>query len=586
VAGVAAVVILGLGGLALQRWLRGGEYEPTIQEIVAPSSGADQVMVPYRGLGGRYRGPSVETLDGVSPPVDLRYRPADQDLHFAALVITGLDADGVPARDWSAMTTPYQGQPCVEGCVEIEIMVDAGLGTLRLPVPTGHIIDPDSVRLGGEPWPVVVTTVGQPAIRLQAARVGRLRYLSSPGPEIAPTAAGNWSDLPAELGPLMADLDRLARADRASVAADFVRRRVRYDRSQASSRNLLEAQRGGLDLFSRTLAVGAGDCDVQNALLAGILDHAGVPSRLALGWVGSKGRVPSGLHAWVEYLGVDGRWAVVDASVDLDRITVLAGGEPRKAVGSVRSIAAGQILLIVGGAFLVMVAATVVVVRRSWKRSLHPGDGSDLSDLLRGAAERPQAFARIRPLFSRRVVPLLERSPISLAQARAGLRRGRLGSGSSKSRLAVEAAAGGMVIDGDSREGRAVAEALGAVDLDRWQEILEGSWIEPLTERIEGALDAAGEPCRLRIASDVGQHMAALDGRAFGLGRSSCWVVIDEESELWKGVCDIGHRQPARAALLLADSVVHLIGVPPLFRPRCLAALAEAALIETGGGAS
>ena len=142
------------------------------------------------------------------------------------------------------------------------------------------------------------------------------------------------------------------------------------------------------------------------------------------------------------------------------------------------------------------------------------------------------------------------------------------------------------MIDGDTREGRAVAEALGVVNLDRWQEILKRSRAESLTERVEEAFDAAGEPCQLRVASEVGQHMAALDGRAFGLGRTSCWVVVDEESELWKGALDIGRNQPALAALLLADSVVHLIGVPPLSRPRCLGALAEAAIVESGRGAS
>jgi len=586
VAGVAAVVILGLGWLALQRWSGNRGYRPTVQEAQAPSSDADRISAPYGGLEGSYRGPSVETLGGVSPPIDLRYRPADQELWFAALVINGLDADGVPAADRSTVTGPYHGQPCIDGCVEIEMIVDAGAGVLRLPVPTGHVVDPGSVRLNTEPVPVVITTEGQPAIRLQAARVGRLHYLSSPGPESAPTAAGDWPDLPAELGPLVADLDTLARADRASVAADFVRRRVRYDRSRATSRSLLEARRRGLDLFSRTLVVGAGDCDVQNALLAGILDHAGVQSRLALGWVGSEGRVPAGLHAWVEILGADGRWAVVDASVDLERISTSAGSEPAKAVGSVGSIAAGRWMLIVGGVFLVVIAAAVAVARRSWRRSLHPGDGSDLSELLRGAAERPQAFARIRPLFNRRVVPLLDRPPISLAQARDGLRRGRLGSGSRTSRLAVAAAeAGGMVIDGGSREGRVVAEALGAVDLDRWQEILERSRIEAPAERVEEALDAAGEPCRLRIAPEVGQQIAVFDGRAFGLGRGSCRVVIDEESELWKAVCGLGRRQPARAALLLADSVVDAMGVPSQSRHRCLKALAEAALLESGGGA-
>jgi hypothetical protein len=143
-----------------------------------------------------------------------------------------------------------------------------------------------------------------------------------------------------------------------------------------------------------------------------------------------------------------------------------------------------------------------------------------------------------------------------------------------------------MVIDGGSRQGRVVAKALGAVDLDRWQEILERSWIEPVAERVEEALDAAGEPCRLRIASGVGQQILVLDGRAFGLGRASCRVVIDEESGLWKAVCGLGSRQPARAALLLADSVVDAMGVPSQSRPRCLKALAEAALLESGGGVS
>jgi len=586
-AGIAAVMTLGLGWLVLQQWSGYRETSPTVGEVRTIPSEAAQIPAPYRGLDGRYRGPSVETLGGVSPPLDLRYRPADQKLYFTALVIGGLDDDGLPTGDRSTTTGPYYGQPCVDGCVEIEMMVDAGSGVLLLPVPTGHVVDPGSVRFDGEPWPVVVTTLGQPAIRLRAARAGRIRYLSSPGPESAPIAGGDWPDLPAELGPLVADLDALARVDRASVAANYVRRRVRYDRSRATSKSILEARRRGLDLFNRTLAVGAGDCDVQNALLAGILDHVGVPSRLALGWVGSNGRILTGLHAWVEFLGVDGRWEVVDASADLERIPMSAGREPGEAVESVGSITAGQWMLIVGGAFLIAAAAAVVVVRRPWRRSLHPGDGSDLSDLLRGAAERPQAFARIRPLFSRRVVPLLERPPISLVQACEGLRRDRLGSGSRTSRLALAAAAaGGMVLDGGSREGRVVAEALGAVDLDRWQEMIERSRIEPLAERVEEAFGAAGEPCRLRIASQVGQQMAVLDGRAFGLGRGSCRVVIDEESELWKAVCELGRRQPARAALLLADSIVQLIGVPSPSRPRCLKALAEAALLESGGCAS
>jgi len=190
VAGVAAVAILGLGWLALQWWSGNGEDRPTVQEAQAPSSGADRVSTPYRGLEGSYRGPSVEALGGVSPPVDLRYRPADQDLWFAALVISGLDADGVPVEDRLTVTRPYRGQPCVGGCVEVEMMVDAGAGVLRLPVPTGHVVDPDSVHLDNEPALVIATEAGQPAIRFEAARAGRLRYRSSPGLGTAPTVGG------------------------------------------------------------------------------------------------------------------------------------------------------------------------------------------------------------------------------------------------------------------------------------------------------------------------------------------------------------------------------------------------------------
>jgi len=507
VVGVAVAVIAGLGWLALERWPGSGGTPPVVQVFGVIPSRAEGEPAPYHGLEKRYRGPSVEILGRVSPPVDLHYQPGDQDLYFAALLVTSLDADGMPTGSSSTATRSYRGQPCVERCVEIQMTVNAGEGVLGLPVPTGHVVDPDSVRLDGGRVPVVATASGQPAIRLGAARAGRLLYQSSAGPGSVTTAGGDWPDLPAELHVLVADLEKLARVDRVLVAADYVRRRVRYDRSLATSTSLLEARRRGLDLFSRTLAVGAGDCDVQNALLAGILDHVGVPSRLALGWVGSDGRVLAGLHAWVEFLGVDGRWEVVDASIDLERNSPPAGG-------SVASVADSHWMLIAGVALLIVVAAAVVLFRRPWRRSLHPGDGSDLSDLLRGAAARPEAFARIRPLFNRRVVPLLERPPVSLAQARDGLCRGRLGSGSSKSRLAVEAAAaGGMVIDGNSREGRAVAEALGAVDLDRWQEILERSRIEPLTERVEEALVTgrlegraahcgAGRPC-IRAGSHV-----------------------------------------------------------------------------------
>jgi hypothetical protein len=144
---------------------------------------------------------------------------------------------------------------------------------------------------------------------------------------------------------------------------------------------------------------------------------------------------------------------------------------------------------------------------------------------------------------------------------------------------------GGVVIDADLSAGHAVAEALGAVDLDRWQILLDRSRSEDLTARVEGALASGGQPCRLRVADYVGQEMTVLDGSLLGLRTDGCWAVVDEEGDLWRETRRLEKRQPALAALWLADSVVHRIGVPSEARTRCLAALAEAALVERAGGA-
>ena len=75
--------------------------------------------------------------------------------------------------------------------------------------------------------------------------------------------------------------------------------------------------------IQRTLSIGAGDCDVQNGLLTALAQAAGVPARLAVGYLGQAGRVLPQLHGWVEYRQGN-RWLVADA-------TVSAGG--RRVVG-------------------------------------------------------------------------------------------------------------------------------------------------------------------------------------------------------------------------------------------------------------
>jgi hypothetical protein len=186
------------------------------------------------------------------------------------------------------------------------------------------------------------------------------------------------------------------------------------------------------------------------------------------------------------------------------------------------------------------------------------------------------------------VVRRLGRPPISLARARRESLRGRLCCGSRRSRLAAQASAGGgVVVDAELPAGRAVAEALGAIDLDRWQELIDLSWSDDLTARVERALGSGGQPCRLQVVDGVGQEMMVLDRSLLGHGTDGSWVVMDAECEMWRKAHGLAQqRQPARAALWLADLVVRRIGVPQEARGPCLAGLAGDALMERAGGVS
>jgi len=151
--------------------------------------------------------------------------------------------------------------------------------------------------------------------------------------------------------------------------------------------------------------------------------------------------------------------------------------------------------------------------------------------------------------------------------------------------LAVRAAVRGTVIDRGTAVGAAAGEALGAVDLDDWQALLSGSWKDPVATRVGEVLTEKGEPYRVRIAREVGEEIAVLDGARLGLSSAGRWLVLDHASEIWNTVSDLSHSFPSAAALLLADAVFARLGLPQSLHDACLAELARAALEEQAGGA-
>jgi transglutaminase-like putative cysteine protease len=583
---VVAVALAFLAWGVLSPWLPTRVSEPMTAVTAPPLE--SPLSAPYRDLRDRYRGPDVDSVAGPDPAVDLIYRPSNRAHFFAAIWVTGLTADGRLDADQHDMITSYEGAFCGDGCLEVEIGIDAPPGLLRIPIATGHVLDPDSVHIDDEPLSVVAVATGQPAVRFDRHRTGRLRYRTGPGKSIGSTGEGVWPPLPQNFADFSRRLEGLPPSSRALATAEFVKRHITYDTSPETAAMHRQARDRSIALFVRADAIGAGDCDVQNSLVAAMLDDGGVASRLAVGWVGSEGRARSGLHAWAEYRGADGRWRAVDASAD--------GVVAQPSTGTVSSIelvseppralvpAWTRVAVLLT---LVLAALTVFLSGRRWRRRFRAGDTEDVVGLLRGAAVRPRAFEEIHSLFTRRLLGLVSGRPISLARARGLARVDRLACGSQRSRLArLAARGGGVVLDLERAEGAAVADALAAVNLDRWQELLDRAVGDELTARVEDRLRAAGERCRIAIADRVASEVAMLDGAVFGLGADARWVVVDARSRLWESVRRLSGHWPSRAALLLADSVVHRTGAPAVVLHQCLATLAMDALIEAAEAAS
>ncbi len=580
-----------------------GEERPAV--VVSPSvrSSADPVrQYPYSDLAASYGGPTVDVLDHQGA-VDLSYRPESAFPLFTAIRLTGLEVEGLPQKGLQDHElVAYRGSPCIGGCLEVEVGIAAPRGVLRLPVVTGHRIDPTSVRLDGEPIEVRATPAGEPAVFFKREIRGRLRYRSAPSRDMEALPVGRWPRLPDLVARRADRMLALPVAQRVAEAEESVRSWIAYDRSPVVASRHDDAAAAGMPVFERSLAIGAGDCDVQNALLAAILDRAGVPSRLVVGFVGLGGRAKPGLHAWVEYLE-DGVWHVADASAGSRPIVPLA--EPSTAAPAIVSmpsasaqaaadvapgvlrpgsgrvpVEAGIVALAV--ALVVLILGGILASREGrWSRRVIASDeGADLARLLRGALLRPQAYANVGALYARPLVPTVGGRALSLRRAqRFALSRG-LYQGNRRSRVARDAADRGVaVIDAGSAEGRVVADLLGARDLDSWEGLLDRSRSTPLTRRLEAAAARRGERWSVSVARDAPAAVAVHEGEPLGLTRLTRVVVFAEEGRLWQAAETLDSRS-GWAALMLASSVVDELEIAPPVRTLVLGDLARQALRE------
>jgi hypothetical protein len=376
---------------------------------------------------------------------------------------------------------------------------------------------------------------------------------------------------------------------------------VVYDRSPATVARFRRV-REDQDFFDCALAIGAGDCDVQNAVLAAILNEAGVPSRLAIGFVGVGGNAIPGMHAWVEYLAPDGRWHLADASAGGDGgVAAVDGGEgvarPSLSPDQAEEVSYKAspelpkwltegyvpVILLAAAVSGLLLFGVVAFRRNRMARAFQFNESIDLAELLRGALRQPDAFAHIGTLFSASLVPLLGSRAISLHRARALASRAHLYRSKGHTRLASEASQrGSAVVDAALNEGEAVAELLGASDLDEWDGLLRRSAATDLTEKVETSMRACGEPLKVRVASNPASSLTTLELKALGVGRGRLkrMVVIDEASRLYRAASAAHRERPGLAVLLIADALSHHLDLPERQRARLLSGLAACAIAE------
>jgi hypothetical protein len=413
------------------------------------------------------------------------------------------------------------------------------------------------------------------------------------------------------------DLEGFDADARAVALRAWVTRRMRYTNVPRPS--ALDGPRG--DFVARALSAGEGDCDVVNGLLALLLQRANVPARLAIGYVGHRGRTEPLLHAWVEYRAPTGAWKVIDASdrspTELDdraiayssgsraradapaptapvlglfstparptrsppAVSVLAGPSTSAAARLQTPKEPGLPRGLFGLVGLVpLMGFALMLMRSRVRRHLQLDAEHDISLLLQGALARPDAFLHVSALFEQPLIPCRGRRPISLGEAYELAAAETLycsDVGSAFTDRALKSRA--IVLELHSREGRVVADALGAVNLDQWDELLRSTESCEVLAHANAYLKGHHEAWTLMCSARVTREPALLTVPG---SHDQRWVVVNGDAPWLQRATALFSRRPQRALLELLDEVSLAMRVPEERRARLLAPLAAAALIE------
>jgi len=608
---IAALLIAGLLGYAARAFKGSALDKPADRSLSTAGTQDPPSSSPraYRDLARAYAGPAAAIASAREPstPGPLRYSPTDRDFYIAGLRVAKIDAGGraVVAERPPRTLPPYT---CTTGCVDIELLVADGPGPLRVPLPTGHALEPESLQLDTEPLAAMLGPLDQPILDLDRATTGTLRYRTGPA-SVPNSPAASYATaaprrLPAALVAAARSLHTLETKRRVEAAIAWVAEAVRY----SDEPPLAPSPNGSF--VAHALQRGAGDCDVQNTVLMALLRELELEAHLAVGYVGRGGVTLDSLHAWVEYRDPNGRWAVADASLQTPPHTPALSPGPGLAADPnaplARSTSAptreqrasrlwsdgrlwprGELWML--GAVGALLALSWWALRTRVERALELPDQPDLTALLSGALQRPDAFIETPSVFQRPLLRLADGKRLSLAEAWRLSHRGQLYVSSRPSSLLDEArGCGARVLDATRPESRSVAGMLGAISLDVWQERLHAAHKTGLLRAVAEHFARYGERWTLRAlpvsvsdeAASRGDSSEVLEIIGRSGHRASGYALVDGGTRAVADAEALRAVSPALALFMAGEEVAELLGIPAQRRADLLAPLAREALLE------
>lgn len=582
-----ATLILGLGVLAAVLGPRHVEWAPA-ENFAATSAVAPTLLppalatpigeVPLSSALGVAREPGVSVVHGDEPAIALRFTPAARSTLLALRRTPASELLSAPVATRTD-TAPPRAEPGQAVEWRVRVRVQGGGGAVPLPTALGT--DVGRVRPQPARWLVRAGEPPHAAFATGFADWVEYELVAATDPRPAPALP---LSLPARLAEAARVVRRLPLARRPEAALAFVQGVMREARDDEAMRRFTSAP--GADFASRAVAAGVGDCDVLNGVLVLLLESAGLPSRLAVGVVARDGRADPGLHAWAETH--DGaRWIALDATRPAPTVAAAPGLAPSPivtAVGPVE-VAAGEPVargdsadahtgpLLAALAGVAVVAAGLLWRRRERRAAVRAG-ATSVDELVRGALRHPEAFSGAPAVFDRPLLARVGGGHVSLGEAWREAATGRLYRARDASRLLVREARSrsGIVLDDRSATAATVADALGALDLEAWDERWLAAEAHPVLKQLADA--CAREGLRFEARLGPGTRIEALPLAARGPRPR---LLIGRDAGSWHACAS---SLPARATFELARGAVRALVVPEALAVPVLRALARAALAE------